>query len=150
MSYYITEFDEDIKILKANLKPMFNALTTFANHQLKTKPYYLDLLPKNTKITPQNSANLYFSGDPANTDDLLTILQNMQFEPAFDDAGNLVALNYVGEKAYDEIDEFFAIIAPFVEPKSYASFEGDEQDFFQYAFDGKTMHEKVGTITWED
>lgn len=150
MSYNITEFEEDITISKENLKPMLKALTKFANNKLKNKPYYINLLPKNTKITDQNSANLYFGRDPANTDNLLTILQNMMFDPDFDNAGNLVALNYVGENLYDELNEFFDVIAPFVEPDSYASFEGESQDFFQYAFDGKTMHEKIGKIVWTD
>ena len=150
MSYNITEFEEDITILKANLKPMFDALTKFANNKIKNKPYRLVSLPKNTKITDQNIANLYFGQNPGNTNDILTILQNMMFDPEFDKDGNLTALTYVGENLYDEIEEFFKVIAPFVEPGSYASFEGESQDFFQYKFNGKTMEEKVGTITWED
>ena len=150
MSYNVIEFEENIMILKANLNPMFNAMTEFANHKLENKPYYLDLLPKTAKITNQNSANLYFSRDLANTDDLLTVLQNMEFDPDVDQAGNLVVLNYVGENLYDELEEFFDVIAPFVEPGSYMRFEGESQEFFEYVFDGKTMHENVGTITWED
>lgn len=150
MSYNITEFEEDITILKANLKPMFNAMTKFANTGIKNKPYYLALLPENTKLTDQNSANLYFGQNPTNTSDILTILQNMLFDPEFDKDGNLIALNYVGENLYDEFENFLDVIAPFVEPKSYMRFEGESQEFFEYVFDGKTMKEKIGKIVWED
>jgi hypothetical protein len=150
MTRNITELEEKMVIKKDNFKPITTALTTFAKPKLKNKPYYSVVLAENVKVTDKNAANIYFGQEITETNDLITILENMMFEPEFNKNGDLTIMRYVGESLYNAFEEFFDIVAPFVEPGSHISFEGENQEFFQYAFDGKTMREKAGTITWED
>lgn len=150
MGYYISEIEEEITIKKDNIVPAFRALTMFAKTKLRTETPHSLALPDGVSFTNGNSANIYFGGQPVDTDDLIVVMRNMSFEPYIDDVGDLIAFNYAGEKWYQQIEDFADVIAPFVEPDSHIDFEGEQGEYFRYAFDGKTMREKAGTIEWED
>lgn len=150
MGYYITEINEDITIKKQNIVPAFRALTIFAKNKLNTEKTHSVFLPDGTVFTNANSANIYFGGQVADTDDLLVIMHNMSFEPFVDESGDIISFSYAGEKWYQQIEDFADVIAPFVEPDSVIDFEGEQGEFFRYTFDGQTMREKAGTIEWED
>ena len=65
------------------------------------------------------------------------------------DAGDLVEINFDGEKLGDD-PILLEAIAPFVEAGSYIEMEGEEGCHWKWCFDGKTMTGKQGRVVYED
>lgn len=66
-----------------------------------------------------------------------------------DESGDLVEINFNGEKLGDDAILLKAI-APFVEAGSYIEMEGEDGCYWKWIFDGKTMIEKTGRVVYED
>ena len=71
-------------------------------------------------------------------------MQEWRYPVSVDEKGNVCQIEFIGEKLGDE-EELFKAIAPFVKRGSYLVME-IEQDFYKWAFDGKTFKEKCGHI----
>lgn len=63
--------------------------------------------------------------------------------------GGYKNITFTGEKAGDE-DKLFAAIAPFVRAGSYVAFHGEDGAHWRWYFDGNTVREQVGEITYKD
>jgi hypothetical protein len=63
------------------------------------------------------------------------------------DSGDIVAIDFQGEKLGDE-EVLFTAIAPFVEKGSYIEIHGEEDCFWRWVFDGETMTEKYAELVW--
>jgi len=73
---------------------------------------------------------------------------NWDVREYLDDDGNIIDVEFVGEKSGD--DEYILnTIAPFVEPGSYIEMHGEDGALWRWFFDGKTCEEKSATVTWE-
>jgi len=62
-------------------------------------------------------------------------LEEWRWAPEYDDEGNIVNLEYQGEKQGDEI-ELFKAMAPFVKPGSYIDMMGEDGNDWRWYFDG--------------
>lgn len=76
-------------------------------------------------------------------------IQAWRWEGFVNDAGDLVEINFNGEKLGNDAILLEAI-APFVEAGSYIEMEGEEGCHWKWCFDGKTMEEKQGRVVYED
>ena len=74
-------------------------------------------------------------------DSLRVVFKEFDFSVEADENGDLVDLEFPGGRAGNE-DEFFAAIAPFVEPGSYLCFEGEDNAIWINRFDGKQCMEE--------
>lgn len=64
-------------------------------------------------------------------------LSEIRYKPSYDEKGNIINVEFTGEKYGDE-DIFFSSIAKYVEPKSYIKFVGEDDDEWTWLFnDGK-------------
>jgi hypothetical protein len=71
------------------------------------------------------------------------------FPPVLSEAGDIIALEYEGEKIGDEI-KLFATLAPFVENGSHVEFLGEDGERWRYVFDNGGFREQQGETTWRD
>ena len=76
-------------------------------------------------------------------------LMAWRWDCSINDAGDLVEINFDGEKLGDD-PILLEAIAPFVEAGSYIEMEGEEGCHWKWCFDGKTMTEKSGRVVYED
>jgi hypothetical protein len=65
-----------------------------------------------------------------------------------DEDGNVTGIGFVGEKIGDE-GQMFAAIAPFVEADSYIDMSGEDGARWRWAFDGETVVEKAGKVSYD-
>ena len=79
------------------------------------------------------------TGDPA--EDLARALDHWGWNPEADEAGNIVSLQFVGEKLRDD-HAMFQAIGPFVTKGSYIYMAGEDFLLWRWYFDGKTCHEE--------
>ncbi len=71
------------------------------------------------------------------------------WEVTEDEAGDIVTIQFIMEKAGDE-QKLFAAIAPFVEARSYIEMSGEDGDRWRWCFDGQRMTTKQARIVWEE
>ena len=80
-------------------------------------------------------------------DNLVDMLRAWRWDAEVDDDGNIIDLQFVGEKLGDCFTMFQAI-APFVQEDSYIEMVGEDGDRWRWIFDGHTCEEKSATINW--
>ena len=77
-----------------------------------------------------------------NTTDILDALMHIRYKPVLDDNGDIVNVEFTGQKSGDE-RVFFTALAPFVEKGSYLTFKGEVGDRWIWKFDGPTVTEEL-------
>lgn len=65
-------------------------------------------------------------------------LKEIRYEPEYDNEGNIVNVEFTGEKFGDE-EIFFMALAPYIEKGSYISFEGEDGCEWTWFFNGKKV-----------
>ena len=60
---------------------------------------------------------------------------------------SVIDISFDGEKIGDDM-VLFAAIAPFVEPESYIEMAGEDGYIWRYYFDGETVDEQEGTVSF--
>ena len=76
------------------------------------------------------------------------ILHELGFENiSYDKEGNLIDLCYSNKIGSEE--HFFQSIAPFIKEGSYINWSGEDNELWQWYFDGKNMHTRYATISYE-
>jgi hypothetical protein len=76
------------------------------------------------------------------------ILEEWRWTPEFDNIGNIIGLEFNGEKLGDEIILFKAI-APYVKSGSYITMRGEDEEYWRWEFVDGELIEKAGHITYE-
>jgi hypothetical protein len=66
-----------------------------------------------------------------------------------DDNGNIVDIEFCGEKSGDD-KILFTAIAKYVKSGSFIEMQGEDSYRWRWVFDGDTCKEKGGKIIWED
>lgn len=67
-------------------------------------------------------------------------LEGIRYNPIFNDNGDIINVEFIGEKYGDE-EIFFTALAPFVEKDSYISFEGEDGCKWTWCFNGKEVRQ---------
>jgi hypothetical protein len=79
--------------------------------------------------------------------DIEGALHAWRYDPEADEHGDIVDVQFIGEKLGDEL-LFFKAIAPFVEPGSFIEMRGEDGGMWRWVFDGTTCKEVYATVTW--
>jgi hypothetical protein len=102
---------------------------------------------------PRAHGNGYFSWmndtDPDQWDSIKEAMSEWRYPVQFDKEGNVVGIGFNGEKMGQE-EFMFQTIAPFVEAGSCIHMRGEDGSQWRWEFDGKTMKEKQGKVSFED
>ena len=72
-------------------------------------------------------------------------LYHCRWSSEFDEEGNIIDINFNGQKIGNE-DILFQIIAPFVEANSYIIMVNDQREIWRWRFDGQRCHKESGKI----
>lgn len=75
------------------------------------------------------------------------MLKWWRWHPKTNDAGDIVKVQFDGEKSGDDM-YLWTAIAPFVEPNSYIEMQGEDGAQWRWVFDGKTVTEVQAKVSW--
>lgn len=134
MGYFMEQTDSNFIIKKENFKDALNNLKAVFTPDKMTCIDYI-----------QGKELPHFSW--VNTDIVLDAetleeaLEEIRYNPIFNDNGDIINVKFIGEKYGDE-EIFFAALAPFVEKDSYISFEGENGDKWIWCFNGKEVNKQ--------
>ena len=130
MGYYINMLDSNFVIKKENFEKALESLkSVFVPENMTCYDYingkeYPHFSWVSTKLVLESKT-------------LEEALEEIRYESKYDSDGNICRIEFTGEKYGDE-DIFFAALAPYVEPGSFVSFEGEDGERWQWKFtDGK-------------
>jgi len=77
-------------------------------------------------------------------------LENKGYIPEADDDGNVIDLDFAGDKlAYDE-DKMFQKIAPFVEDGSFIEMRGEDGAMWRWVFSDGKVREIKSKVIWDE
>lgn len=129
MGYCITQVDGSFRMKRANQDAAFKAV----KEQMGDKAYHWQQ-----------------AGWMNNARDILAVFDEWIYQPEVDDeTGDIVALEFSGEKLGDEL-ELFKVIAPFVEKDSFLEMQGEDGSLWRWKFDGTTCKEVYAKVEWDD
>lgn len=77
------------------------------------------------------------------------VFEYFRFSVQSDEHGNLSEIEFTGQKAGSE-DKLFELVAPYVEAGSYISFAGEDNELFQYSFNGKDCETVYPLLLWPE
>lgn len=75
-------------------------------------------------------------------------LKSWRWHPEFDTDGNVVSIEFWGEKLGDD-KVLFEAIAPWVKSGSYIEMQGEDGTMWRWCFDDGKFHEKTAKVSWE-
>lgn len=133
MGYCIEQTDSNFTIKKENFRDALNNLKAVFTPDKMTCVDYIwgKQLPHfrwvNTDIV-------------LNAETLEEALVEIRYKPVLNDNGDIINVEFIGEKYGDE-EIFFAALAPFVENDSYISFEGEDEHKWTWCFNGKEVRQ---------
>jgi hypothetical protein len=130
MSYKILLLNTEFCIVAANTNLVLTALRTLAKREQDFA------FVKNSVLISSNNISSAFEA--------------WRWLPEIDNQGNIVDLDFMGEKLGDE-QILFDAIAPFVEAESYIIFAGENGEtgkVWRWRFDGKLCHYEIGKINF--
>ena len=80
---------------------------------------------------------------------LMEAMAAWRWEIEENESGDVISLNYTGEKLGDE-QYLFGAIAPYVEKGSFIDMQGEDGAIWRWAFDGKELKEISGKVVYEE
>lgn len=78
-----------------------------------------------------------------------SLLNEIRFEPEFDSAGNIVSIDFAGEKLWEQFDKLKQIAA-YVEDGSYIEVRGEDGAMWRWVFKNQECREICAVVTWPD
>lgn len=133
----------EFKIKKENVKKAFNAIKELMGR--------VDVLGSGASYRGGKEIRHYAfvaTDDVLNSTDLDYSLMCWRWDSMFNEDGDLIGLDFLGEKYGDE-KHLFTAIAEFVESDSYIEMIGEDHEKWRWIFkDGKLL-EKKPRIIWE-
>ena len=133
MGYYIEQTDSNFIIKKENFRDALNNLKAVFTPDKMTCIDYIhgEELPHFSWVRTDTVLD---------AETLEEALEEIRYDPIFNDNGDIINVEFTGEKYGDE-EIFFAALAPFVEKDSYISFEGEDEDKWTWCFNGKEVRQ---------
>jgi hypothetical protein len=77
-------------------------------------------------------------------------LESYGYAPDTDDDGNIIGLEFVGDKVVYDEEKMFQKIAPFVEDGSFIEMRGEDGAMWRWVFSGGTVREVRATVVWPE
>ena len=132
MGYYMDQTDSKFVMKKENFEKALQALKeVFVPENMTCKDYIYG------KVYPHFSwvdTNVVLKAET-----IEEVLEEIRYEPEHDDEGNIVNVEFTGEKFGDE-KIFFTALAPYIEKGSYVSFEGEDGREWTWLFNGEEVN----------
>ena len=75
------------------------------------------------------------------------MMEEWRYPVGYDSEGNVTSVGFEGEKLGDE-EYLFEAIAPFVKAGSYIEMYGEEGHIWRWIFDGRTVREHTGSVSF--
>jgi hypothetical protein len=102
-------------------------------------------------INERNTSTMSFSWvddeDIEKAKSLTDLMTSFRWEPDIDSEGNIISIDFCGEKLGDD-KILFDIIAPFVEDDSYIEMSGEDGSIWRWIFKDGECTEKDATIVF--
>lgn len=134
MGYCMTQRDSSFVIIKDNQQAALKAVQSLAGGETISDSY-----------GPHYS---WVDKDFAQNKDLRSIMDAWRWTVRFNDEGDVVRIDFDGEKLGDDI-VLFKALAPFVKKDSFIEMDGEDGCLWRWVFDGTTCKETSPTVTWE-
>ena len=133
MGYYMDQTDSKFVIKKENFENALNALkAAFVPEKMDCVDYiHGKQHPHFSWVDTQTVLN---------AEKLEDALVEIRYEPKYNNNGNIVNVEFTGEKYGSEV-VFFTALAPYVEKDSYIAFKGEDGAEWSWDFNGKTVSE---------
>jgi hypothetical protein len=80
-----------------------------------------------------------------NAANLEKALRFCRWAPEFDEEGNIIDIEFTGEK-YGNEDILFNALAPFVKNGSFIAMVNDRREVWRWRFDGQKCHKECGEL----
>lgn len=77
-------------------------------------------------------------------------LENYGYIPETDDDGNVIDLDFAGDKLLYDEETMFKKIAPVVEDGSFIEMRGEDGAMWRWVFSGGTVREVKAKIVWDE
>ena len=77
-------------------------------------------------------------------------LENHGYIPETDDDGNVIDLDFAGDKLSYEEDKMFQKIAPFVEDGSFIEMRGEDGAMWRWYFSDGQVREVQAKVVWDE
>ena len=141
MGYFMEQTDSNFTIKKENFRDALNSLKAVFTPDKMT---CIDFI--RGKEFPHFS---WVRTDIVlNAETLEEALEEIRYTPTCNDNGDIVDVEFNGEKYGDE-NIFFTALAPFVEKDSYISFEGEDECRWTWCFNGKEVNKVINKwVKW--
>lgn len=135
MGYCIEQTDSNFIIKKENFRDVLNNLKAVFTPDKMTCIDYIrgEELPHFSWVHTDTILD---------AETLEEALEGIRYYSIFNDNGDIINVEFIGEKYGDE-EIFFAALAPFVEKDSYISFEGEDGRKWTWFFNGKEVRQKI-------
>lgn len=133
MGYYIEQTDSNFIIKKENFRDALNNLKAVFTPDKMTCFDYIqgEELPHFSWV---------YTELVLDAETLEEALEEIRYDPIFNYNGDIINVEFIGEKYGDE-EIFFAALPPFVEKDSYISFEGEDGRKWTWYFNGKEVRQ---------
>lgn len=136
MGYYMHQMSESFMIRKEKQDAAMLAIKSLSG-----------------KETIKNSGGRHFSwvdqDFATKYDNLNDMMKAWRWMPEFDEDGNIIRLEFTGEK-YGDDDILFEAIAPYVEAGSFIEMLGEEGERWKWKFNGEKCIEVKQICKYED
>lgn len=120
--------------------------------------YYMSLQCSHFSIKEENKAaalkavkevdyQSWSRGDHSKAKTLDEAMSCLRWPIVEDDDGNVIDINFDGEKFGDD-ELLFKALGPYVEAGCYIQMSGEDNSMWRWAFDGNKCTEIYPTITW--
>ena len=94
-------------------------------------------------------AQCEFSVQAGNVSKVEDQLKDFCFIPEIDNKGNIINLNFIGEKLWEH-REMLEKIAQFVEDGSYIEMHGEDEAMWRWVFKNGLLYEVDAIVTWPE
>jgi hypothetical protein len=156
MGYYVDITESNIFISKDKLQDCYEAMCKLNDIDDKKSGggYTSEGLncnsprPEGMNYHPAKWFSWMDANYPEKCKNMEDILHELGFENIrYDENGNLIDLSYNSKIGDEEL--FFESMARFIYPGSYINWRGEDNEIWQWYFDGENLLTKTATITWE-
>ena len=104
--------------------------------------------PKELNYHPAKWFSWMEANYPDECKNMEEVLEALGFENIiYNENGDLIGLTYSSKTGQEEL--FFEAMAPFIVKDSYINWRGEDNELWQWYFDGENMHIKHATISYE-
>lgn len=160
MGYFVSITDSNFRVPASKLDAAYKALVKLNERDdlksggASTTPEgvsWSDARPEGMDYHPAKWFAWMHPNYPSECPDIESILSMVGYELEQAEDGALMITGYSSKTGCEDV--FAAALAPFVEPGSYLTWEGEEGEEYRWAFDGKRLIPQAPVskkIEWEE